>query len=38
LCVRKSGNNRDQKRQQKPTRRAQQSHEKNLLVLLCLTR
>jgi hypothetical protein len=35
LCMRKSGNNRDQKRQQKPTRRAEQSHEKTSFFRAC---
>jgi hypothetical protein len=36
LCVRRSGNDRDKQCQQKPTRSAEQLHEKNLLVLSCL--
>jgi hypothetical protein len=38
LCLRRSGKDRENQRQQKPTRRAEQSHEKNLHVLSCLPR
>jgi hypothetical protein len=38
LCVRRSGNDTDKQRQQEPARTVQRSHEKNLLVLSCLTR